>query len=248
MDNKVIFITGGNEGIGFATARLFAGHGARVAIMGRRPDKNLAACEQIIGEGGECIALTGDVSHRGDVENALAECFGQFGALHYAFNNAGVEQVPRPLLEQTEEEYEQIFNINVKAVWHCMQLQIPYLLKSGGGCIVNNSSASGHTGTRMVPLYSASKHALQGLTKSVALEYAQQGIRVNAVCPGAIDTPAYEKFAGHDPQMMAQIEAGFPMGRIGRPEEVAAAVLYLCRDASFTTGSSLMMDGGRTAQ
>ncbi|MFA4835844.1 MAG: SDR family oxidoreductase, partial [Dehalococcoidia bacterium] len=180
--------------------------------------------------------------------NAVAETFKAFGSLHYAFNNAGVEQVPKPLPDQTEAEYYAVFDVNVKGVWLCMKHEIPYMLKSGGGSIVNNSSASGHTGTMMIPLYSAAKHALLGLTKSIALEYAKQNIRVNAVCPGAIQTGAYEQFVGRDPVMKAAIENAHPMGRVGLSEEVALAVLYLCRDATFTTGSSLMMDGGRTAQ
>jgi NAD(P)-dependent dehydrogenase (short-subunit alcohol dehydrogenase family) len=133
-------------------------------------------------------------------------------------------------------------------VWLCMKHEIPLMLKSGGGAIVNDSSASGLHGTRMLPLYSAAKHAVLGLTKSVALEYAKQGIRVNAVCPGAVSTPGYEKFVARDAAMKAAIENVHPMGRVGRAEEVAAAVMYLCRDATFTTGSWILTDGGRMAQ
>lgn len=216
--------------------------------MGRRAEKNEHARVEIESQGGKCICLTGDVSKEDDVKNAVAETFAVFGGLHYAFNNAGVEQVPTPLTDQTEAEYYAVFDVNVKGVWLCMQHEIPYMIKSGGGCIVNNSSASGHTGLLMLPLYSATKHALLGLTKSVALEYANQNIRVNAVCPGPIAPPAYEQFMGRDPAMKAAVEKSYPMGRVGSPDEVATAVLYLCRDATFTTGASLLIDGGRTAR
>ncbi|MBU4010666.1 MAG: glucose 1-dehydrogenase [Proteobacteria bacterium] len=248
MKDKTIFITGGNDGIGLATALLFSQHGANVAIMGRRAEKNEHAKVQIESYSGKCICLTGDVSKEDDIKNALAQTFKIFGSLHYAFNNAGVEQLPKPLTDQTEAEYYEVFDVNVKGVWLCMKHEVPYMLKSGGGCIVNNSSASGLTGMRMIPLYSATKHAVIGLTKSIALEYAKQNIRINAVCPGAIATPAYKQFMGRDPAMKAAVESCFPIGRVGLCEEVATAVLYLCRDATFTTGASLMVDGGRTAQ
>lgn len=246
--NKTIFITGGNDSIGLATALLFSQHGANVAIMGRRAEKNKEAKALIESKGGKCFSFTGDVSCEDDIKNALFQTFEAFGSLHYAFNNAGVEQVPKALTDQTEAEYYSVFDVNVKGVWLCMKHEVPYMLKSGGGCIVNNSSASGLTGTRMIPLYSAAKHAVLGLTKTIALDYAKQNIRVNAVCPGAIATHAWEQFGGRDPVMKAAIESSFPMGRVGLCEEVATAVLYLCRDATFTTGASLLMDGGRTAQ
>jgi NAD(P)-dependent dehydrogenase (short-subunit alcohol dehydrogenase family) len=248
MHGKTIFITGGNDGIGLATARLFSAQGANVAIMSRRADSNDKARADIEVRGGKCIAITGSVAVEADVERALAETFAAFGRLDYAFNNAGVEQTPKPLTSQTEAEYYAVFDVNVKGVWLCMKHEIPYMFRSGGGAIVNNASASGLHGTRMMPLYSGGKHAVLGLTKSVALEYATQGIRVNAVCPGAIHTRTYEQFVGRDPAMKAAIEGAHPMGRVGRVEEVAAAVLYLCRDATFSTGASLLADGGSTAQ
>jgi NAD(P)-dependent dehydrogenase (short-subunit alcohol dehydrogenase family) len=248
MKGKTIFITGGNDGIGLATARLFAEMGANVAIMGRRAERNDAAKLDIESRGGRCIAVAGDVCIETDVQRALEQTVNAFGRLDYAFNNAGVEQVPKPLTEQTEDEFRAILDINVKGVWLSMKHEIPLMLRSGGGAIVNDSSASGLHGTKMMPLYSASKHAVLGLTKSVALEYAKQGIRVNAVCPGATTTPGYEKFVARDAALKAAIEAAHPMGRVGRSEEVAAAVLYLCRDATFTTGSWILLEGGRMAQ
>jgi len=248
MNGKTIFITGGNDGIGLATARLFAKNGANVAIMGRRAQRNEVAKAEIEALGVDCVAVTGDVSKEADIQRALEQCMEGLGRLDYAFNNAGIEQVPKALTEQTEDEYDTIFNVNVKGVWLCMKHQIPYMLQSGGGVIVNDSSASGLHGTQMMPLYSATKHAVLGLTKSVALEYATQGIRVNAVCPGAVSTPGYEKFVARDEAMKLAIERAHPMGRVGCSDEVASAVLYLCRDATFTTGSWILTDGGRMAQ
>ena len=189
-----------------------------------------------------------DVSREADVKQLVDRTLAAYGRLDYAFNNAGIEGMLGPVTEQTEENFDATFDINVKGTLFCMKHEIPLMLRSGGGAIVNDSSASGLHGTRMLPLYSAAKHAVLGLTKSVALEYAKQGIRVNAVCPGAVSTPGYEKFVARDAAMKAAIENVHPMGRVGRPEEVAAAVLYLCRDASFTTGSWILTDGGRMAQ
>jgi NAD(P)-dependent dehydrogenase (short-subunit alcohol dehydrogenase family) len=248
MKGKTIFITGGNDGIGLATARAFADLGVNVAIMGRRADSNATAKADLESRGVRCIAVTGSVAIEVDVQRALDETMAAFGRLDFAFNNAGIEQIPKPLPTQTEAEYDALFDVNVKGVWLCMKHQIPHMLKSGGGAIVNDSSASGLHGTKMMPLYSAAKHAVLGLTKSVALEYAKQGIRVNAVCPGAVSTPGYEKFVARDAVLKAAIENVHPMGRVGHAEEVAAAVLYLCRDASFTTGSWILTDGGRMAQ
>lgn len=248
MKGKTIFITGGNDGIGLATAQVFAHLGANVAIMGRRAESNQAAKADLESRGANCIAVTGDVAVEADIVRALEQTMAAFGRLDYAFNNAGIEQVPKPLPEQTEADYYSLFDVNVKGVWLCMKHEIPLMLRSGGGAIVNDSSASGLHGTKMMPLYSAAKHAVLGLTKSVALEYAKQGIRVNAVCPGAVTTPGYEKFVARDAVLKAAIENVHPMGRVGRAEEVAAAVLYLCRDATFTTGSWILTDGGRMAQ
>lgn len=248
VEGKTLFITGGNDGIGLVTAKIFAGLGANVVIVGRREEKNQQALQQLKEISENCLAFTLDVLDETKLKQSLDDTCKQFGGLDYAFNNAGVEQDPKPLILQSDEEYHYVMDVNVKGVWLCMKLQIPLLLANGGGCIVNNSSASGITGTPMLPLYSASKHAVMGLTKSIALEYADQNVRINAVCPGAIATDTYHKFVGQDAQLKEMIEAKFPMKRVGEVEEVARAVLYLCRDATFTTGASLMIDGGRTAQ
>ncbi len=248
LEGKTLYVTGGNDGIGLVTARLFAELGANVAFIGRRPEKNQQALAQLLEISPNCVAFTADVLDEAALQQSLSETCARFGGLDYAFNNAGIEQSPQPLTAQSSDEFDRIMGINAKGVWLCMKLQIPLMLANGGGAIVNNSSASGITGTRMLPIYSASKHAVQGLTKSVALEYAGQNIRINAVCPGATATDHYAQFVNKDPQFKASIESMFPMQRVAEPEEVAQAVLYLCRDATFTTGASLMIDGGRTAQ
>ena len=171
-----------------------------------------------------------------------------FGRLDFAFNNAGVEQLLTPLPEQTEETYDQIMDINVKGVWLSLKHEIPAMLKTGGGAIVNNSSIAGLIGAATVPIYVASKHAVNGLTKSVALEYAKQNVRVNAVAPGSIETRMFRDFAAA-PEVRQALEGAHPMGRIGQPEEIAGTVVWLCSDsASFVTGQTLPIDGGYTAQ
>lgn len=248
MKDKTIFITGGNDGIGRSTARLFSRLGANVAIMSRRSEQNAAATAEIEAEGGRCIAFAGDASKESDIKNAIDATFKHFGGLHYAFNNGGAPEMPKPFPTGTEQEYYGLTDVHVKGMWLCMQHEISRIIESGGGAIVNNSSAAGHVGMLMMPIYSACKHAIVGMTKSVALEYARQNVRINAVCPGPVATPSYAQSPSMTPAMRAAIEGSVPMGRVATCEEVAAAVLYLCRDATFTTGSSLMVDGGYTAQ
>jgi NAD(P)-dependent dehydrogenase (short-subunit alcohol dehydrogenase family) len=246
MKDKTILITGGNSGIGLATALLFAREGAHVAIVGRRAEQNQAAKKQIEAAGGRCLDFAGDVTDETFLRTSVAKTAEAFGGLHYAFNNAGVEQVPGPLEKQTVEDYRRIMDINVMGVWLAMREEIPVIQRSGGGCVVNTSSVAGLIGMAGVPLYIASKHAVIGLTKSVALEYAKLGVRVNAVCPGAVRTDLFERFTGKNPEMEKAIEAMHPMGRSGSAGEVASAVLYLCRDATWTTGQAIVMDGGLT--
>jgi NAD(P)-dependent dehydrogenase (short-subunit alcohol dehydrogenase family) len=246
MTNKTILITGGNAGLGLATARLFSKQGANVAIVGRRAEQNRAARKLIEAEGGKCLDFAGDVTDEKFIRATVAKTAEAFGGLHYAFNNAGVEQVPGPLSEQTVADYRRIMDVNVMGVWLCMREEVPAVKRSGGGCIVNTASVGGLIGMAGVPLYVAAKHAVLGLTKCVALEYAKEGVRVNAVCPGAVHTDLYDRFTGKNPEMEKAIEGMHPMGRSGSPEEVASAVLYLCRDATWTTGQGLVMDGGFT--
>jgi NAD(P)-dependent dehydrogenase (short-subunit alcohol dehydrogenase family) len=245
---KVALITGGNSGIGRSTAIQFAQQGAKVVVTGRREKEASEVVAEIKAAGGEAIFIKTDVSKEDDVKAMIEQTLAAFGRLDFAFNNAGIEQALTPLPEQTEENYDQIMDINVKGVWLSLKHQIPAMLKTGGGAIVNNSSVAGLIGMATVPIYVASKHAVIGLTKSVALEYAKQNIRVNAVAPAAVETRMFRKFA-NAPEVKQMLEAAHPVGRVGQPEEIASAVLWLCSDgASFTTGQTFPIDGGYTAQ
>jgi NAD(P)-dependent dehydrogenase (short-subunit alcohol dehydrogenase family) len=245
---KVALITGGNAGIGRAAAIEFAKQGAKVVISGRREKEGREVIAEIEALGGEPIFVKADVSKASDVKAMIEQTLATFGRLDYAFNNAGVEQALTPLPKQTEEAYDQIMDINVKGVWLSLKHEIPAMLKTGGGAIVNNSSVAGLIGFATVPIYVASKHAVNGLTKSVALEYAKQNVRVNAVAPGAIETRMYRDFAAA-PEVRQALEGAIPIGRVGQPEEIASIVVWLCSDgASFTTGQIFAVDGGYSAQ
>ncbi len=249
LSGKVALITGGTSGIGKATAIALAQAGAKVVVAGRRQIEGEETIRQIQAMGGEGFAVSADVSKEADVQMLIEKIMTHYGRLDIAFNNAGVEQDPTPLTEQTEATYDRIMDINVKGVWLSLKHEIPALLKSGGGAIVNTSSVLGLVGGAMVPIYTASKHAVEGLTKSLALEYAKQGIRVNAVSPGPIQTEMFDRLSQANPEAIEQLIAGQPMGRMGTPEEVANAVLWLCSDASsFVTGQSIAVDGGIVAQ
>jgi NAD(P)-dependent dehydrogenase (short-subunit alcohol dehydrogenase family) len=241
-------ITGGNAGIGRAAAIEFAKQGAQVVVSGRREKEGRDVITELKAVGGEAIFVKTDVSKERDVYAMIERTLATFGRLDYAFNNAGIEQVLTPLPDQTEETYDQIMDINVKGVWLSLKHEIPAMLKTGGGAIVNNSSVGGLIGFAMAPVYVASKHAVIGLTKSVALEYATQHVRVNAVAPGAIETRMFRDLTAA-PEVRQMLESAQPMGRIGQPEEIASTVVWLCSDgASFVTGQTVPIDGGYTAQ
>jgi NAD(P)-dependent dehydrogenase (short-subunit alcohol dehydrogenase family) len=245
---KVALITGGNAGIGRTTAIEFAKHGAQVVVSARREKEGLDVIAEIKALGGNAIFVKTDVSQAREVRAMVDQTLATFGRLDYAFNNAGIEQVLTPLPDQTEETFDQIMDINVKGIWLSLKHEIPAMLKTGGGAIVNNSSIAGLIGYPTMPIYVASKHAVIGMTKAVALEYAKQFVRINAVAPGAIETRMFLHLAAV-PEVMQMLEAAIPMGRIGQPAEIASAIVWLCSDsASYVTGQTFAIDGGYTAQ
>lgn len=248
LSGKVAIVTGGSSGIGKATAIAFAREGAKVVVASRREKEGQETVKQVQSAGSEGFFIKTDVSKETDVSAMVEKTIATYGHLDYAFNNAGIEQIPTPLVEQTEATFDQVMDINVKGVWLCMKHQIPQMLVSGGGAIVNMSSIAGIIGAPGLPIYVASKHAVLGLTKSVALEYAKQGIRINAGCPGMIETDLLDR-AFANQEVKERLIAMHPIGRVGKPEEIAEAVVWLCSDkASFVTGQSLPLDGGYVAQ
>jgi NAD(P)-dependent dehydrogenase (short-subunit alcohol dehydrogenase family) len=246
---KVALVTGGSSGIGRACAIAFAREGAKVVICDRNLEKGEETVKLVREAGSDGLFIQTDVAQEADVKAMVEDTITTFNRLDYACNNAGIEQFVTPITEQTAETFDQIMNINVKGVWLGIKYQIPQMLKNGGGAIVNISSTAGLVGFPGLAIYSASKHAVLGLTKCAALEYAKSGIRVNAICPGAIQTEMIERFAEVNPEMVEQIKQIHPIGRFGKPEEIADAVVWLCSDkASFMTGHSLAIDGGFVVQ
>jgi NAD(P)-dependent dehydrogenase (short-subunit alcohol dehydrogenase family) len=246
MHDKTLFITGGNVGIGLATALLFAEQGANIAIYSRREGKNAEAKAVVERAGARCITFAADANDEALIKSAIDETVKTFGGLHYAFNNVGVSQVGLPITQLSQIDYDHQMDGNVRCTFLAMKHEIPAILASGGGAICNNASASGISATAHQALYSAAKFAVVGLTKAVALEWAKDNVRVNVVCPGATTGEMFIRFRDEFPDIAQQALAAHPMGRIGQKEEVAQAVLYLCRDATFTTGLALTVDGGRT--
>lgn len=247
FDGKVVLVTGGTSGIGRAAAVAFAAAGAKVVLSGRREAEGLAVVEEIKKLGGTAAFVRADVSKEAEVKNLVGQAVAKFGRLDAAFNNAGVETAG-PLTDVTEADYRRVFDINVWGVLASMKYEVPAMLKGGGGSIINTSSIAGHVGMGGVAVYVASKHAVEGLTRTAALEYAKQNIRVNAVAPGAIQTDMVDRFTGSEENKQG-LAGMHPVGRIGRVEEVVGAVLYLASDAAkFTTGVSLPVDGGFLAQ
>ncbi|MBD6620699.1 SDR family oxidoreductase [Komarekiella sp. 'clone 1'] len=249
LKDKVALVTGGTSGIGRATAIAYAKQQAKVVVVGRRIDEGEETVRLIQEAGGEAFFVQSDVTKEADVKAMVDKAVGVFGRLDIAFNNAGMVGENPSLIEQTEAEYDHIMNVNVKGVWLSMKYEIAQMLKQGSGAIVNTSSGAGVVALPGVPLYTASKHAVVGLTKAAALQYAKAGIRINAVAPGSIETDMFEAATGGQDEVKAYITGLHPIGRIGTPLEVANAVLFLSSDiASFITGEMLMVDGGFVAQ
>jgi NAD(P)-dependent dehydrogenase (short-subunit alcohol dehydrogenase family) len=249
LEGRVALVTGAASGIGRATALGFAKAGADVAVS----DIDLAGCDEtaqlVRALGRDALSVGVDVSSSASVQALIAEVVGRFGRLDCAFNGAGIEGFLAPLADLEEDVWDRVIDINLKGVWLCMKHQIKQMLAQGGGAIVNAGSVAGLVGTSAAPAYVASKHGVLGLTKSAALAYAQQGIRVNAVCPAFIDTPMVERMFAGQPERRAAIIGRHPIGRLGRAEEVAQAAVWLCSDeASFVTGSAMTVDGGYVAQ
>ncbi|MEY4488007.1 MAG: hypothetical protein RIQ79_515 [Verrucomicrobiota bacterium] len=245
--NKVALVTGGTSGIGRATALALAAAGAKVVLSGRREVEGNAIVAEIVKAGGTASFFRADASRESEIAALVAFTVATYGRLDLAFNNAGVETAGSAAAV-TEEDYRRVFDLNVWGVLASLKHEIPALLASGGGSIVNTSSVAGHIGMGGVGIYVASKHAVEGITKSAALEYARQGIRVNAVAPAAIETEMFERFADNADKRayMANLH---PVGRVGQVGDIARGVLYLLDPANtFVTGTSLVIDGGFTAQ
>lgn len=247
FNGKVAVVTGGSFGIGRATALLFAQKGAKVVIADCIEDNE--TLNAIKASGGEAIFIKCDVSKEEDIKMMVEKTVSTFGRLDFAFNNAGIEGLSSSTHECTNENWDKVIGVNLKGAWLCMKYEIQQMLKQKKGAIVNTSSVAGLVGFLGIPAYVASKHALNGLTKTAALEYAKVGIRVNSVCPGVIKTPMIDRFTGKKKEVEKQFEDMEPVGRMGLPEEVAEAVCWLCSDgASFVTGDTIAVDGGWTAQ
>jgi NAD(P)-dependent dehydrogenase (short-subunit alcohol dehydrogenase family) len=249
FEDKVALVTGGSSGIGRATALAFAHAGARVVIADIAEDGGEETIALIKGAGGAAIFVRTDVSKAADVAELIRAAVSTYGRLDYAFNNAGIDGDTVPTADGSEANWDHVLATNLKGVWLCMKHEIQHMLQQGHGAIVNTASVAGLVGFPGLAAYTASKHAIVGLTKTAALEYARAGIRINAVCPGAIRTPALARFIAQAPQIEAQVIAMEPVGRLGTPEEVAEAVVWLCSDgSSFVTGTAMTVDGGWLAQ
>jgi NAD(P)-dependent dehydrogenase (short-subunit alcohol dehydrogenase family) len=251
LDGKVVLVTGAGAGIGRATALAFAHAGARVVAADVDEVGGAATAVQITDAGGDGVFVPADVAVAGDVAGLVAAAVARYGRVDYAHNNAGIEGRVAPgtaFHEYPEDDWDRVIGVNLKGVWLCMQAEITQMLAQGGGAIVNTASIAGLVGG-FSAAYTAAKHGVVGLTKDAALAYAQQAIRVNAVCPGFIRTPMVERVLAARPDVEARWLAGEPVGRFGTPEEVAAAVVWLCTDAAaFVTGVALPVDGGWVAR
>jgi NAD(P)-dependent dehydrogenase (short-subunit alcohol dehydrogenase family) len=247
FEGKTAIVTGANSGIGQATAYAFAERGANVVIADVTSD--MTTMKTIHARGGSAIFVHCDVSKEEDVMSLIHKTLAAFDGLDYAYNNAGIEGVSAHIQDISVEEWDRTIDINLKGVWLCMKHEIREMLKHGQGAIVNCASVAGLVGFEGIAPYEASKHGVVGLTKTAALENAKTGIRINAICPGVIHTPMIDRFLKGNAANEAALSAGEPVGRMGSPEEIAEAVMWLCSDASsFVTGDAIPVDGGWVAQ
>lgn len=246
FDGKVALVTGAGGGIGLATAAAFATAGASVVLADRNKETVAKAVEELSAAGHDAMGVTCDVTDAAQVNEMIERAIRTYGRLDAAFNNAGVNSEAAAFLDTSDDEFERVMAVNLRGVWNCMKGEVRQMMAQGSGAIVNCASIGGLKGSRGRSAYSASKHAVIGLTRSAALDYAAKGIRVNAVCPGMIKTPmAVHVTKNYDPEIMARMVAQEPIGRFGEPEEIAAAVVWLCSPAaSFMVGHAMTVDGG----
>ncbi len=248
FDGKVVLVTGAGSGIGRASAQLFAKRGARVVVADVKGEQAKETVNTIEQRGGEAIATHTDVSSPAEVAAMVQRALAAYGRIDCAFNNAGIEGEMAPTAQCSEANWDRTIAVNLKGVWLCMKAEIPVMLEQGGGAIVNCASVAGLVGFAGLPAYCASKGGIVQLTKTAALEYAQQGIRVNALCPGVIHTPMVDRLTGEEAEAESQFTALEPVGRMGTPEEMAQAAVWLCSDeASYVTGHPFAADGGFVA-